>query len=85
MADGVFDVDDFLKQVNDPRFIPGIYNYCNRWCERCRFADRCSLNAEKRRESGKAHKTPAQGAQTWPKRCGHSSIRNSSSPFKLWI
>ncbi len=22
-------------------FIPGIYNYCDRWCERCTFTSRC--------------------------------------------
>jgi len=22
-------------------FIPGIYNYCNRWCERCIYTDKC--------------------------------------------
>jgi len=22
-------------------YIPGIYNYCDRWCERCRFTTRC--------------------------------------------
>lgn len=22
-------------------FIPGIYNYCDRWCERCTFSSRC--------------------------------------------
>jgi hypothetical protein len=25
----------------DPRFIPGIYSYCDRWCERCEFSHRC--------------------------------------------
>lgn len=25
----------------DPNFIPGIYNYCDRWCERCTFCSRC--------------------------------------------
>ncbi|MEJ5263520.1 MAG: hypothetical protein WHT45_12605 [Ignavibacterium sp.] len=24
-------------------FIDGIYNYCDRWCERCNFTDRCRL------------------------------------------
>jgi len=24
------------------RFIEGIYNYCDKWCERCRFRDRCA-------------------------------------------
>jgi hypothetical protein len=27
--------------AEDPRFIPGIYNYCDRWCERCAFTSRC--------------------------------------------
>ena len=26
----------------NPRFIPGIYNYCDRWCERCEFSHRCA-------------------------------------------
>ncbi|MCU0913470.1 MAG: hypothetical protein MUC88_02770 [Planctomycetes bacterium] len=27
--------------ARDPRFISGIYNYCDRWCERCAFTARC--------------------------------------------
>jgi len=27
--------------AGDPRFISGIYNYCDRWCERCAFTGRC--------------------------------------------
>jgi len=27
--------------AEDPRFIKGIYNYCDRWCERCPFTSRC--------------------------------------------
>jgi len=26
-------------------FIPGVYNYCDRWCERCPFASRCRVYA----------------------------------------
>jgi len=26
---------------NDKDFIPGIYNYCDRWCERCPFSNQC--------------------------------------------
>jgi hypothetical protein len=26
-----------------PKFIPGVYNYCDHWCERCRFQTRCRL------------------------------------------
>lgn len=31
--------------VPNPNHIPGIYNYCDRWCERCPFTSRC-LNYE---------------------------------------
>lgn len=27
--------------ASDPKYIPGIYNYCDRWCERCSFTSRC--------------------------------------------
>src|SRR5947199_8978571 len=27
--------------ARDTRFIPGIYNYCDRWCERCPLSHRC--------------------------------------------
>ena len=30
---------------DDPRFIEDIYNYCDRWCERCSFTSRCMLYA----------------------------------------
>ncbi|MCE7989535.1 MAG: hypothetical protein DYG89_50940 [Caldilinea sp. CFX5] len=33
--------DDLLNLADDPRFIPSIYNYCDRWCERCPFTARC--------------------------------------------
>ena len=29
--------------VNEETTVPGIYNYCDRWCERCRFQSRCRL------------------------------------------
>ena len=34
-------LDDLLDVADNPDFIPGIYNYCDRWCERCGFTDRC--------------------------------------------
>ncbi len=42
------DLDDL---AGDPRFIPGIYNYCDRWCERCPFTGRC-LKYAMRQEMG---------------------------------
>ena len=31
--------------ADNPAFISGIYNYCDRWCERCAFTSRCFLYA----------------------------------------
>jgi hypothetical protein len=33
--------DRLKKLASDERFIPGIYNYCDRWCERCPQTSRC--------------------------------------------
>lgn len=33
--------DELLNMASDDKFLPGIYNYCDRWCERCEFTDRC--------------------------------------------
>lgn len=32
-----------LQRAGNPKYIPGIYNYCDRWCERCSFTDRCMV------------------------------------------
>jgi hypothetical protein len=32
-----------MDDYDEERFISGIYNYCDRWCERCRLSDRCYL------------------------------------------
>ncbi len=33
--------DTLDRLAADPGLIPGIYNYCDRWCERCPFTGRC--------------------------------------------
>ena len=35
------DKDRIKELAENPDFIPGIYNYCDRWCERCAFTSRC--------------------------------------------
>ncbi len=35
------DKDDLLKRAKDTNHIIGIYNYCDRWCERCQFTAKC--------------------------------------------
>ena len=39
-------------------YIPGVYNYCDRWCEACRLSDRCMLNAMEARVRGGAPLLP---------------------------
>ena len=38
-----------MKQL-DPNHIPGIYNWCDRWCERCHMTSRCYLFAQEQED-----------------------------------
>ncbi|HLF19267.1 MAG TPA: hypothetical protein VI704_00605 [Bacteroidota bacterium] len=40
------DKKKLLKMAKNPNFISGIYNYCDRWCERCAFTRRCLVFAQ---------------------------------------
>ena len=35
------DMDRMDELARDPRFILGIFNYCDAWCKRCPFTFRC--------------------------------------------
>lgn len=37
--------EDLKNLADNPDFISGIYNYCDRWCERCPFTSRCMVFA----------------------------------------
>lgn len=37
--------DELTELAANPNFISGIYNYCDRWCERCQFTSKCLLYA----------------------------------------
>src|SRR5262245_15112436 len=52
---------DLDRLARNPKLIAGIYNYCDRWCERCQFTDRCLNYAmeEENRQSGGAPKDKA--------------------------
>ena len=36
--------------ASNPNLISGVYNYCDRWCERCPLASRCLLYAQEQEE-----------------------------------
>ena len=38
-----------MKQF-DPNHIPGIYNWCDKWCERCHMTSRCYLFAQEQED-----------------------------------
>src|SRR3990172_3736606 len=42
LKDNKMTIDDIHKLLRNPNLIPGIYNYCDRWCERCEFTYRCA-------------------------------------------
>lgn len=43
------DKDELKRKAQSKKYISGIYNYCDGWCERCAFTSRC-LNYEYRAE-----------------------------------
>lgn len=46
-----------MNLAENPNFISGIYNYCDRWCERCSFTSHCMVFAmdEERSDDPAAH------------------------------
>jgi len=43
--------DEIVERASSPYVIPGIYNYCDHRCERCRFANRCFQHIETTRQT----------------------------------
>ena len=39
-----------IDLADNPNFISGIYNYCDRWCERCPFTSRCMVYAAEKED-----------------------------------
>ena len=37
----IMDKKVLKRLAKEPKYIPGIYNYCDRWCERCPLSSRC--------------------------------------------
>jgi hypothetical protein len=57
-----------MAKEKDSRFIPGIYNYCDRWCERCAFTHRCRVYATQKEfeaEAGAPESQPEHNQAYW--------------------
>lgn len=59
---------DLIELAGNPNFISGIYNYCDRWCERCPFTSRCLVYAsEKEDEENEPESRDINNAAFWQK------------------
>jgi hypothetical protein len=62
------DTKDFIDLADNPDFISGIYNYCDRWCERCPLTARCLVYAtEKEDEDDNPEGRDIRNARFWQK------------------
>lgn len=47
------ELEDLVARASNPRWIPAIYEYCDRRCKRCIFSDRCFTFAEQAQDNGR--------------------------------
>ena len=55
----------FEEYDKDSNHIPGIYNYCDRWCERCSFTSRCLNFAMSEEKFGDLQEGDANNEAFW--------------------
>src|SRR5436309_15735657 len=53
--------------ANNPDLIPGIYNYCDRWCERCPLTSRCLVYATEQEDDVSPESQDIHNADFWRK------------------
>lgn len=61
------DKKDILRLAKDTRYISGIYNYCDRWCERCSFTSRCLTYAMEIEDAGEMATHDINNKAFWDK------------------
>ena len=59
------DSEELIKRAKEPKYIPGIYNYCDRWCERCPFTSRCLNYAMEEDQNGKLEEIDEANERFW--------------------
>jgi hypothetical protein len=53
--------------ANNPDLISGIYNYCDRWCERCPLTSRCLVYATEQEENDSPESHDLRNEAFWQK------------------
>jgi hypothetical protein len=59
------DKEKLFERAKDPRFISGIYNYCDRWCERCTMTSACLLYSTLEDRSSDPASFDLRNAEFW--------------------
>lgn len=74
---------DLIELANNPDLISEIYNYCDRWCERCPFTTRCLLYAtEKADDDDDPASRDIRNAAFWQKL--HSIFKQTKEMIVAW-
>src|SRR5262249_27123391 len=63
----LMELDDPFDLPDDPNFISGIFNYCDRWCERCPLTARCRLYAMEKASDDDPAANDIRNAAFWDK------------------
>lgn len=53
--------------ANNPDLVSGIYNYCDRWCERCPLTSRCLVYATEQDDIASSTPRDAENSEFWLK------------------
>lgn len=59
------DKEKLKEMAGDERFIKGIYNYCDRWCERCPQTSRCLNYAMSKEEFAEPETMDLRNEEFW--------------------
>jgi hypothetical protein len=58
-------IEALTELAANPEFIPGIYNYCDRWCERCPLSSRCLLYAQEKEDNDQPESRDINNEAFW--------------------
>ena len=61
------DKDQLRNLAESGNFIPGIYNYCDRWCERCPLTSKCLNYASTEADFSDPESKDISNAAFWDK------------------
>ncbi len=61
------DSEELIKRAKEPKYISGIYNYCDRWCERCSLTSHCLSYSIEKEQNSKRKEMDEANERFWDK------------------